>query len=191
MPLNLPVILNAPPSVDCGGCTVCCDLLGVKELGKPYYARCEHLTPGKGCGTYETRPSACRVFRCAWHLGLFDLKQQWRPDQCGLVFEIQSDANVNAVFLQIYETTPGAADGDRALYLARRILADKRFRRLNRGTNTLRLFRFGADVGIAYPTSSLYDVAPPAGPKIPMKLTGGMSVFIGTHRGLLMPKKTD
>jgi hypothetical protein len=186
MPINLPVILNAPPAVDCGGCTVCCDMLGVKELGKPYYARCQHLTPEKGCGAYDTRPNACRVFRCAWHLGLFDFKQQWRPDQCGLVFEIEVEGST--VYLQIYETAPGAADGDRALYLARRVLADKKFQRLTRGKNTLRLFRYGADVGIAYAVSPIYDYAPPALAAIPMKLTGGMSVFNGNHRHLLIPK---
>ena len=188
MPVNLPVILNAPPSVDCGACTVCCDLLGVAELHKPYYARCQHLTPGKGCGIYGTRPSACRVFRCAWHLGLFDFNDKWKPDRCGLVFDIAVE--VDTVFLQIFEVTPGAADGDRALYLARRILTNPKFQRLKRGKNTIRLFRYGADIGIGYSPAEVYHYTPPPLTRNPMKLTGGMSVFNGPHRELLMPNKS-
>lgn len=187
MPVNLPVILGAPTFADCGTCTVCCDLLGVAALGKPFYARCPHLTPECGCGIYHDRPSACRTFRCAWHLGLFDFKDQWKPDQCGLVFDIAVE--VTTVFLQIFEVTSGAADGDRAMYLARRILTHPKFLRLQRGKNTVRLFRYGADVGIAYPVSDVYDYTPTTLTRNPMKIIGGVSVFDGPHRSLLMPKK--
>ena len=85
--------------------------------------------------------------------------------------------------------TPGAADGDRAMYLARRILTHPKFLRLQRGKNTIRLFRYGADVGVAYPVSDIYDYTPPPMERNPMQITGGMSVFAGPHRPLLMPRK--
>lgn len=50
----------------CGDCTLCCKVLGIKELGKAPNIYCQHAVKGKGCGIYETRPESCQSFRCLW-----------------------------------------------------------------------------------------------------------------------------
>lgn len=50
----------------CGECTLCCKVLGIKELEKPPNEYCQHAIKGKGCGVYETRPESCQDFRCLW-----------------------------------------------------------------------------------------------------------------------------
>lgn len=67
----------------CGSCTMCCKLLAVKELEKPACQWCSHVIQGKGCSIYETRPTACREFECAWLQGA--LPEDWRPDKVKFV----------------------------------------------------------------------------------------------------------
>lgn len=50
----------------CGGCTACCKILPVVELGKPALTRCDHQRHGKGCTIYERRPPSCRLWSCLW-----------------------------------------------------------------------------------------------------------------------------
>jgi hypothetical protein len=50
----------------CGGCTMCCKVLGITELQKPVGKWCKHCEIGYGCRIYETRPAECRTFHCAW-----------------------------------------------------------------------------------------------------------------------------
>jgi epoxyqueuosine reductase QueG len=58
---SLPLLLGAPPDNHCGECTACCDVIGVRALGKPYYARCKHV--GTGCNIYGDRPHSCKIYR--------------------------------------------------------------------------------------------------------------------------------
>jgi len=73
----------------CGSCTVCCVTLGVPELDNPPGAPCPHLVPhpdaGGGCGIHAERPGGCRVYACAWKLGL--LGDDERPDRIGGLLE--------------------------------------------------------------------------------------------------------
>lgn len=76
----------------CGGCTMCCTLLGVVELGKPPGKDCEHQVKGQGCGIYETRPDSCQRYSCAWvsdgaeeNLRLTDKD---RPENTGIILTI-------------------------------------------------------------------------------------------------------
>jgi hypothetical protein len=74
----------------CGGCTLCCRLLGVAELAKPAGTWCRHCVKGAGCGIYEDRPHSCRVFRCAW-LTTPSWPERLRPDRMGVVPWIAGD----------------------------------------------------------------------------------------------------
>jgi len=68
----------------CGGCTLCCKVLGITALNKPQGKWCTHCKPGNGCGIYQDRPDECRTFLCNW---LVDerLGAEWKPDRSRLV----------------------------------------------------------------------------------------------------------
>jgi hypothetical protein len=71
----------------CGSCTLCCKLLGIRELEKPQGSWCPHCRPGKGCRIYDERPPSCREFNCQW---LMDetLPEAFRPDRSKVVLYI-------------------------------------------------------------------------------------------------------
>lgn len=72
----------------CGTCTMCCKLLGIKELAKPIMEWCEHCDKGKGCKVYAERPPSCREYECFW-LQTFDEgitpPMNLRPDKSKVV----------------------------------------------------------------------------------------------------------
>lgn len=75
----------------CGGCTACCRVLPVVEVGTKGYQPCPHLRgvlerAGPGCGIYENRPPSCRVWRCGW-LENADWEDELRPDRCGFIVD--------------------------------------------------------------------------------------------------------
>lgn len=75
----------------CGGCTACCTILPIPEIGKAAHHVCRFQRDalniaGPGCATYETRPSSCRGWSCVW-LTDEGLSDALRPDRCGVVFD--------------------------------------------------------------------------------------------------------
>lgn len=81
----------------CGGCSVCCWLCGVVQLGKPPMTDCAFLDPsgdfGK-CRIYERRPSDCSSYACSWLEGWF--ADDDRPDVSGVAFETSTLRNEGA-----------------------------------------------------------------------------------------------
>lgn len=81
------------PHKTCGGCTACCHIIAVAEIGVRSFAGCPHVksppatTPG--CGIYPTRPQSCQLWSCVW-LGS-DWPDELRPDRCGVVFDTLAD----------------------------------------------------------------------------------------------------
>jgi hypothetical protein len=73
----------------CGGCTLCCKVIPVEELGKPAGKRCQHVRSGKGCSIYASRPWSCREWSCLWLKGTEDGAelQLRRPDRVGYVID--------------------------------------------------------------------------------------------------------
>jgi hypothetical protein len=81
----------------CGGCTACCRIVPIGELGIKKYAGCPHVRPpwhaaGPGCGVptgYERRPYSCKAWSCLW------LRSEWapelRPDRLGIVVDENMD----------------------------------------------------------------------------------------------------
>lgn len=63
----------------CGGCTLCCKVLGVTELEKPKGIWCRHAQKGSGCQVYADRPHSCRMFTCEWLTS--NLDPEYRPDR--------------------------------------------------------------------------------------------------------------
>lgn len=70
----------------CGSCTACCRDLTINspELRKPAGVTCPHCTPGRGCGTYASRPQVCALWYCFWRFAP-NLDESWRPDRVGLI----------------------------------------------------------------------------------------------------------
>jgi hypothetical protein len=82
--MNAATAGSTPIAKECGGCTMCCKVLTVRELAKPAGKWCAHCKPGQGCGIYAERPQECRRFLCQWTLQS-DLGPEWRPDRSKLV----------------------------------------------------------------------------------------------------------
>jgi hypothetical protein len=77
---------------DCSGCTLCCKLLGVEEIGTPPLGWCPHCDTKKGCAIYQHRPTECRNFYCEYLLDE-TLGDQWKPSKCKLVVMLEEPAN--------------------------------------------------------------------------------------------------
>jgi hypothetical protein len=76
----------------CGGCTLCCKLLPVRELHKQGGERCQHQRQGKGCAVYQQppMPPSCRLWTCRW-LYQDDTADLSRPDRSHYVLDIMPD----------------------------------------------------------------------------------------------------
>src|SRR4051812_11153390 len=82
----------------CNGCTMCCKLLGVKELDKPQMEWCSHCTPGVGCKIYETRPAECSAFYCDYRKRP-ELDERWHPKQSKMVVVYREKDRALAVYV--------------------------------------------------------------------------------------------
>ena len=71
----------------CGGCTLCCRLLPVPEIGKAANQRCEHQR-ATGCKIYRTDrfPHSCHLWSCRWLVDP-DTAKLRRPDRSGYVID--------------------------------------------------------------------------------------------------------
>lgn len=65
-------------NISCGGCTVCCRVMGVDDIDKAPGVMCVHCAEGVGCRIYETRPRACMDFQCEWLKAA--MPESLRPD---------------------------------------------------------------------------------------------------------------
>lgn len=91
--IPLPVLADdEPPSGrTCGGCTRCCEVVPVKEIGLKPFTRCPKLrdwtsAAGPGCSIYANRPYSCRAWSCLW-LKSAQLPDEMRPDKSGIVVD--------------------------------------------------------------------------------------------------------
>ena len=112
----------------CGDCQACCTVVGVQELSKPHWTRCQHQC-ATGCAIYEERPRSCRGYSCLWAAGLLDGDERRRPDRLGIIFDLRTAENTasdsvrpgDSVVLQVWEVWPGALDQPTAAGLVDRI----------------------------------------------------------------------
>ena len=89
----------------CGACNLCCKLMEVNELAKPAGTWCAHVIRHGGCGIYESRPNACRVFRCLF-LADASLSENWRPSHAR--FFIHTDPEARSIFVEVDPGSPMA-----------------------------------------------------------------------------------
>ncbi len=97
----------------CGGCSLCCTVLRVDELGKLGGEPCVHQRTGAhgGCSIHPTRPGICRAYRCLWLRGALDDAD--RPDRLGAVLDVASDGG--SPYLAIREAEAGRFDRSQRL----------------------------------------------------------------------------
>jgi len=95
----------------CGNCTLCCKLLGVKELSKPDGVWCEFCNRGgtavgsAGCTIYANRPDSCRAFECGYLINR--LPEEFRPDRVKMVITGTSE-EIGAHIIHVDPNYPGA-----------------------------------------------------------------------------------
>jgi hypothetical protein len=82
----------------CGGCTMCCKVLGIKELDKPQFKWCPHCAIGEGCTIYERRPGVCRSFYCGYLLDAA-LGEHWFPARSKMVVTTNAADNTITIFV--------------------------------------------------------------------------------------------
>lgn len=112
----------------CGGCTLCCSLVAVKEINKPRRTWCEHCTKGVGCQIQETKPQACAEFDCLWLMGGFAseklqmkgkkpkdfgkygpaFEDNQRPDKLKAIFYFHTAPSGKGIGVFVSESVPGA-----------------------------------------------------------------------------------
>lgn len=83
---------------ECGGCTLCCKLMGVEELNKPQETWCIHCDKGSGCKIHEKEnyPPSCKVYKCLWLQGIVPL--EFRPDKVRAVVGTTEDGKNMAIY---------------------------------------------------------------------------------------------
>ncbi len=94
----------------CGDCIACCvvTLIDAPELKKPEGKVCPNCS-GAGCAIYDSRPSVCRTFNCAWKR-IASMPPETRPDRLGVMFTLERHLPPRNVFEHLYFV--GVAVGD-------------------------------------------------------------------------------
>lgn len=116
---------------ECGGCTACCYVIQVKQIGKQFRTKCPYSVEGQGCGIWSGpggpggQPQVCSTYRCAWAMGFGD--QADRPDKTGILvdFRVPSvvDLNTHPAFYAI-GLDEGDEDDPRAVQAMKNIARD-------------------------------------------------------------------
>lgn len=116
------------PKIQCGECTACCTVMGVKELDKKANVRCTHQCD-KGCSIYGQHPQSCKDFECLFVQGLFpDHEEFLRPDKLGVIFHLMKGTKFTGpdeALLSCLEVWPGAARADPAKTLIESLSEDR------------------------------------------------------------------
>jgi hypothetical protein len=89
---------NFVPVRDCDGCTACCKILSITELGKPMGKWCPNCSIGIRCEIYDSRPAECRDFYCGY-LQHPDFDDRWRPDRCKFVIVAELEGTRLAIHM--------------------------------------------------------------------------------------------
>ena len=74
--------------MECGECTMCCEVLHIKEIKKPANVLCTFCD--KGCTIHNKKPDSCKEFECMYYQ-MKKVNIAMRPDKCGVMFEKLED----------------------------------------------------------------------------------------------------
>lgn len=84
------VLAGHASSRACGGCSLCCTVMEVRELGKPVFSPCANLAHGGGCGVWGDHPGACQAFACLWRGSDSLLPPDLFPGDCGFMLALDT-----------------------------------------------------------------------------------------------------
>lgn len=77
--------------MDCGECTLCCDLPEIKWLNKSANTLCNHYCSlNHLCKIHDNIKEECKNFECSYYQ-MEKCNIDLRPDKCGIMFEMVSD----------------------------------------------------------------------------------------------------
>jgi hypothetical protein len=92
---TLDELRKVPQSRACDGCTACCYIIDVPELGKPYRTHCKHECEA-GCALWQWRPGTpkgqpvvCANYQCIWSAGFGE--EEDRPDKSRILVDLRID----------------------------------------------------------------------------------------------------
>ncbi|NLR72876.1 hypothetical protein HGI47_18530 [Novosphingobium sp. ERN07] len=97
----------------CGTCSMCCKVLAIEELKKPFGVWCQHVRKGKGCSIYADRPPSCAAYGCGY-LYWSETGEHWFPSRAKMVVELEDDSRllvrVDRATPNVWRTQPYYAD---------------------------------------------------------------------------------
>jgi hypothetical protein len=88
--------------MNCGDCTLCCDLFPIEELDKAANEKCKFCD--KGCTIHGDHPKACKEFECMY-VQMENIPVELRPDKCHVIFEKMSDDRILGTLDARYDLT--------------------------------------------------------------------------------------
>lgn len=91
--------------MECGGCTLCCELLPVQWLNKPVNVMCAYCD--HGCTIQDTKDQECKDFNCMY-AQVKGIPVDLRPDNCKVIFEKHPDNLIIATLDARYELSETA-----------------------------------------------------------------------------------
>jgi hypothetical protein len=83
------VLAGHVSSRSCGGCTLCCTVMEVRELEKRPFSPCAHQADG-GCGVWGEHPGSCKAFACLWRGSDNLLPPDLFPADCGFMLALDT-----------------------------------------------------------------------------------------------------
>lgn len=89
--------------MECGECTLCCELLPIKALSKPPNVLCTFCKDG--CTIHGNHPEECKKFECAYYQ-MKKVNINLRPDKCKVIFEKLSDSIFFGTLHPEFEISP-------------------------------------------------------------------------------------
>lgn len=89
-----------PLTRHCDGCTVCCKVMAVQELGKPYNCNCQYIR-GSKCSIYNNKPPSCTTYECCWLAG----ETTVHTEKDGILYNLEQDEH--GYWIEIYEVEKG------------------------------------------------------------------------------------
>lgn len=95
-------LLNAK-SRPCGDCQECCFRMSITAFDKPVYTKCKHQCP-VGCAIHSNPPEECSSYQCAWKIGWMPGDFEWRPDQLGVIFDLDQQGTTTVV--RVWQSKP-------------------------------------------------------------------------------------
>lgn len=116
---SYPLQMVRQPENPCGPCQACCESVGVHEIEKPMWTRCQHQC-STGCGIYEQRPDSCRGYYCLYQIGALTGGEEMRPDNLGVILDMRA-TSTDGNAISAWEIREGAADDPRVLDILRAI----------------------------------------------------------------------